>query len=395
MAPGSAGHSGPPKVELLGPGDPAWDDHLVVAKRDIYHLAGYHAYAEGSGEGEPILVVVGDRRRGLAWPYLLRRIDAIGGLSGTDATDVTSVYGYPGPIAWGCQQGDPFVTEAWRRILEVWREQRVVSAFTRFHPLLGNAALAADLSPPADSSGIQPAQPLVPCGPTVSIDCRLDDGAARQGYAKILRQEIAAARRAGLATEVDEDWSEIETFTRLYGETMERSGAGAEYMLALDDVRRLRKALGGRLHLLVTRSGDTVAAACLFTELDGNVQAHLAGTNEDLRHLSPLKVLLDDARSWARDRGDHVLHLGGGRGGQEDSLFAFKARFSRRRHAFHTGRWILEPRLYRELVAARGRALGSCDPKGERFFPAYRARPASTAAESGRARSRFVRDHAE
>jgi hypothetical protein len=233
MSPGSAGHSGPPKVELLGPGDPAWDDHLVVAKRDIYHLAGYHAYAEGSGEGEPILVVVGDRRRGLAWPYLLRRIDAIGGLSGTDATDVTSVYGYPGPIAWGCQQGDPFVTEAWRRILEVWREQRVVSAFTRFHPLLGNAALAADLPPPADSSGIQPAQPLVPVGPTVSIDCRLDHGAARQGYAKVLRQEIAAARRAGLATEVDEDWSEIETFTRLYGETMERCGAGAEYTLAL------------------------------------------------------------------------------------------------------------------------------------------------------------------
>jgi hypothetical protein len=371
-------------VELLGLSDPAWDDHLAAAKRDIYHLAGYHAYAKGSGEGEPMLVIVGDRRRGVAWPYLLRRIDTIEGLSGTDATDVTSVYGYPGPLAWGCDPGDSFVVEAWTQILEVWREQRAVSAFTRFHPLLGNAALAAHLLPPADRAGMPPAQPLVPSGPTVSIDCRLDDVAARHGYAKVLRQEIAAARRAGLVTEVDEDWSEIETFTRLYGETMERSGASPEYALGIADVRRLREALGARLHLLVTRWEDTVGAACLFTELDGIVQAHLAGTNEHLRHLSPLKVLLDDARSWARDRGDHVLHLGGGRGGKEDSLFAFKTRFSPRRHAFHTGRWILNPRLYRDLVTARWRSHGSCDPTGDGYFPVYRTQLTSPASESDR-----------
>jgi hypothetical protein len=363
-------------VELLIPSNPAWDDHLAVAKRDIYHLAGYHAYAEGSGEGEPMLIIVGDRRQGLAWPYLLRRVDAIEGLAGADATDVTSVYGYPGPVAWGCQPGDSFLAEAWQEILEVWRQQHVVSAFTRFHPLLGNAAIVVDLAPPVDCAGMPLPPPLVPGGHTVSIDCRLDDVAARRGYAKVLRQEIDAARRAGLVTEVDEDWLEIETFTRLYGETMERNGAGAEYKLRLSDVRRLREALGGRLHLLVTRWHDAAGAACLFTELDGIVQAHLAGTNEDLRHLSPLKVLLDDARSWARSRGNHVLHLGGGRAGKEDSLFAFKARFSPTRslHAFHTGRWILEPRLYQKLVATRWRSVGACESTGDGYFPAYRAR---------------------
>jgi hypothetical protein len=378
MATGNARRSSS-KVDLLTPSDPSWDDHLAVATRDIYHLAGYHAYAEGSGEGEPLLIVVTDRGRGLAWPYLLRRIDTIEELQGTDATDVTSVYGYPGPIMWGCQPGDSFLAEAWREILEIWRRQRVVSVFTRFHPLLGNASIVADFPPPADILGMARPQPLVPGGSTVSIDCRLDDSAARRGHAKVLRQEIDAARRAGLVTEIDEDWSEIETFTRLYGETMQRSGAGAEYMMGLSDVRRLREALGGRLHLLVTRWEDAVGAACLFTELDGIVQAHLAGTNDDLRHLSPLKVLLDDARTWARSRGDHVLHLGGGRSGKEDSLFAFKARFSPSRHAFHTGRWILEPRLYREFVAMRRRSVATCDSPAQEYFPAYRARPASGA----------------
>src|SRR6185503_5168603 len=115
--------------------------------------------------------------------------------------------------------------------------------------------------------------------------------------------------------------------------------------------------------------GTTIAAAGLFTELDGLVQAHLVGIGEEYRHLSPLKVLLDDARRWARERGAHALHLGGGRGGQDDSLLAFKSRFSDRRHVFHTGRWILDEQAYRELAAARpGAAAHSTD-----FFPAYRA----------------------
>src|SRR4029077_9191772 len=114
---------------------------------------GHPARRGGGGGGEPMLITVGDRERGLAWPYLLRRIDAMEGLAGTNATDVTSVYGYPGPIAWGCQPGDPFLAGGWQEILEVWRQQRVVSAFTRFHPLLGNAAIVAELPPPAARPG--------------------------------------------------------------------------------------------------------------------------------------------------------------------------------------------------------------------------------------------------
>ena len=46
------------------------------------------------------------------------------------------------------------------------------------------------------------------------------------------------------------------------------------------------------------------------------VQAHLAGSSEELKSLSPLKVLLDDVRRWAQERGNQVFHLGGGRAGE-------------------------------------------------------------------------------
>jgi Acetyltransferase (GNAT) domain len=356
-------------IELLRAGDPAWNARLESAPRDVYHTAGFHEYSAYSGEGEPFLVVVTEEDRGLIWPYLLRPIAQVDGLAGADDMDVGSVYGYPGPVAWGCSPGHPFVARAGAAIRDVWRDQRAVSAFTRFNPLLGNATLAADLAismgagPPADS--------LVPGGATVSIDCRLDDEAAQAQYARVLRQEIATASKAGFTTQPDEDWLELESFVRLYRATMDRSGAARYYFLQSDDVHRLRAALDGRIHLLVTRLDDTVGAIGLFTEYNGIVQAHLVGTNDELRRYSPLKILLDDARRWAMERGNKVLHLGGGRGGQDDSLFAFKARFSSRRHFFYTGQWILDPARYRELEAAH--AGVTAEASGTRFFPSYRA----------------------
>jgi hypothetical protein len=384
-------------TELLGPEDASWDERLRHVACDVYHGAGYHRYSASAGEARAFLLVVRDADRGLVWPYLLRSVSAVDGFEGTDAMDVTSVYGYPGPLAWGCRPGDPFLAEAWIEICDVWRSQRVVSAFTRFHPILANVEVARSFRDPpsmgegASATGSQPEAvgpaidgPIVPGGTTVSIDCRLDDHTAIADYARVLRQEIARSRRAGLVTEEDESWLELDSFTSLYANTMARNRADSAYEMTRDDAVRLRDSLGGRLHLLVTRLEGAVVAAGLFTEFDGIVQAHLVGTDDAQRQLSPLKVLLDDARRWARGRGDRVLHLGGGRGGHDDSLFAFKRRFSSRRHSFYTGRWILDADAYRELAARRRRFAidRGADIEDSGWFPAYRAPIVESAASN-------------
>ncbi len=370
-------------VEVIRAHDRAWEEWLDTVPRDVHHTAGYHEFARDSGEGEPYLIVVGDRERGFAWPYLLRRVDEIPELAGVDATDVNSVYGYPGPLAWGCQPGDSFVERAWSEVVRVWRDQKAVSAFTRFHPLLDNASLVSGI---AQLGGAPPGpSPVLAVGPTVSVDCTANDEEARAGYARALRQHINAGRRAGLVTVHDEQWAAVPTFTKLYRETMARNGATDYYFFDRDYFERLRVALPGHLQLLVTHVDGTVAAAGLFTEFDGIVQAHLVGTNAELRALSPFKVLLDDARMWARERGNKVLHLGGGRGGREDSLMRFKSEFSPRRHVFHLGRWILDEGRYQALAHARlfGRGRGhDLDPT---FFPAYRAPVLVSAPDEGSA----------
>ena len=82
--------------------------------------------------------------------------------------------------------------------------------------------------------------------------------------------------------------------------------------------------------------------------------------------------MLDYARTWARQRGNDVLHLGGGVGGRADSLFQFKAGFSPRRHAFHTWRVIVDPDQYEALCARRPGSENADDATD--FFPRYRAR---------------------
>ena len=211
------------RVDLIPDAGRAWDDRLSDVPRDIYHTAGYHAYAEASREGRPYLLVVEDRGRGLAWPYLLRSVSEVGELADSDASDITSVYGYPGPLAWGCEPGDPFLARAWSEIQAVWREQRVVSAFTRFHPVLDNASLVSGV--PMLPEGTTGPESVLAVGPTVSVDCTLSDDEARQSYARALRQHIAAGRHAGLTTVHDEEWTHLPAFTRLYLETMSRSDA--------------------------------------------------------------------------------------------------------------------------------------------------------------------------
>jgi hypothetical protein len=271
------------------------------------------------------------------------------------------VYGYPGPVATGVDDDAGFVEAAWRAIRSVWQSHSAVSAFTRFHPLLGNERLLSG------------SQDITYVGDTVSMDLRLTDEEVAWSYPRTLRQEIAAGRRAGLRTEVDESWQCLPEFMRLYQATMRRNRAAPSYFFSDAYFHRLRS-LGDDAHLLVTRLDDEVVAAGVFFAYGTTVHAHLVGTDERGISLSPLKVLLDDARSWARERGGVVLHLGGGRGGRTDSLLEFKARFSPRRHRFSIGRWVLDGRGYRELAEtwrAEAARRGVADGETE-FFPAYR-----------------------
>lgn len=355
------------QVRVIRGDDPSWDAQFLDVARDVYHLAGYHRLEPRRGNGQPHLAVVDDGRARLMWPYLLRPVEIDG--TPTGFSDITSAYGYAGPLVAGAVDED-FLCTAWSQLWQWWALQGVVSVFTRFHPVLDNRELATGWrSPDVWGDG---SDGVIDVGETVSIDCTLSNDQVTSMYAKPLRQHLANAARIGYVTDEDTEWHDLAEFVRVYLESMDRNVAGGFYRFTADDFTFLHEALPDRLHLLLTRKDDEVVAGGLFTESSGIVQAHLMGTATAHLSTSPGKALLDGAQRWARSRGYPVLHLGGGRGGRHDSLFRFKREFSRRRHEFCVGRWVLNAAVYADLCRMRD-SRRQATTQGEDFFPAYRA----------------------
>jgi hypothetical protein len=344
------------------------DQWMEVLERcfqyDAYHLPGYHALAEDRGEGRAVLLVYEEGDDLVAVPLLLRPVEAVAGLAqvGRGLQDATSVYGYAGLIASHPQIPRAMLQGFQAALADHLRDQKVVSLFSRLHPLIGQRPWLSGLGE------------VVFVGQTVSIDLTLPLEAQRAQYRKGHKFDLKRLRRLSLTCRHDRDQAYIGEVARIYLETMHRVDATDEYLFDRTYFDQLVSLLGSHVHLLVCQSEDEIVCGAFFLLCNGIAQAHLGGTRTDYLRLAPMKLLIDEARLWATEKGAHVLHLGGGVGAQEDLLFRFKTGFSDRRHEFAIWRSVLLPQVYDQLCQARtqwveqtGAALVSSG-----YFPAYR-----------------------
>lgn len=342
-----------------------WSRVLRASGRhDFYHLREYHEQAAWNGEGEPVLLVYRDPPYEIALPLLIRPLDGLPGASGlgTGWNDATSVYGYPGPAVSHAELPRAVALRFQRALGEYLRDRRVVSAFSRLHPLLPQRHLLDELGE------CRPAQE------TVSINLTAPEADQRAGFRRNHRDGIRHLERQGMVCVPDESFTRLDDFSRIYGETMRRLGAAPRYHFSPGYFRRFVDRLAPWVHLFVCLwRGQTVCAA-LVMECQGIAQYHLGGTDSDHLKAAPMKLLLDTARGWATARGLRVFHLGGGITARpDDSLLHFKKGFSDRRHTFFTWRCVLFPDVYERLCRT------ASEPAPDHFFPAYRWAPSAPA----------------
>jgi len=338
---------------LTAKDDTRWCEALATVRHDFYHEASYHAFCEKRGDGTAYLAVYREGNHVFVWPDLVRLIEGL-----ASYCDVTSVYGYPGPLA--SNPSPEFIGKGLAALRRAWRAQNVVSVFSRLHPLLENQIL------------LQPDGPGEPTGTTVAIDLTRSPDEIRRGYPKRLKHGLNRARRLGMVVEHDTRLERLPRFAEIYRETMARNQAAPSYFFDLDYFEGLFAAFPGRAHLFTAVQDGITVAGAVFIETAGIVQYHLSATDNRFLSLSPSKLVLDEALQWAADHGHICLHLGGGRGGEHDTLFAFKAAFSRDRHPFFVWKSVLQPDIYRELCRRHGLSDRS-DRLPSGYFPAYRA----------------------
>jgi hypothetical protein len=361
-----SGAGGSFSAELLWPESPRWGELTASVRHDFYHLASYARMSAVTDKGQARGLLVTDGARTLFLPIIVRTIPHSEG-----AWDATSPYGYPGTLVRSDDETRAtFAREALLFAREWLRTQGCVSLFVRQNPVLG---------PTLDLAGVEGAA-AVSHGETIVIDLHATEEALWSQTTSGHRNEINRSIRAGHVASIDTEFRHLERFVSIYQDTMTRVGASAYYFFDSAYVSAMREALGASLSLAVVEIGGVVAAAGLFVETCGIVEYHLSGTDPAFMKERPTKLMLHHVRSWAKARGNTVMHLGGGVGGAQDSLFKFKAGFSKGRAPFHTLRFIADPARYATLVSERDARKRTEDPAAAPsdaaslvgFFPAYR-----------------------
>lgn len=338
-----------------------WDNIVKsFQKYDIYYLSGYVKAFELHGDGEPLLLYyTSDTLRGIN-VVMKRDISNDGYFTGKIREgryyDITTPYGYGGWYFEGAQDGEDAACFQ-NEYLEWCADNRIISEFVRFHPVLENA------------SGINDEMyEMAFLGNTVAI--RLDSkDKIWDRFSSKNRGHIRVAAKEGVAVRVETTEEAFDVFQKIYETTMDHDDASSYYYFDKPFYDSIRDDLKGNYALFTAYLGDTAIASSIMLYAGKLMNYHLSGQLFKYRRYAGTNMILYEAAKWGFDHGYDWLHLGGGLGAQEGPLYDFKKTFYKKGEdkLFYVGRKILNQQVYEELVRMRDDL-----PEGN-FFPRYRA----------------------
>lgn len=355
------------RLQVIDLVNPLWLQTLQKLRHDIYHLPEYLSLEAKRAKATPEAIMIVDDEKIFFLPYLLRKCsDIFDGelLRQEEVFDIVSPYGYPGILLSEAASSTPeFLDLAMNHLMYVLHNKQICSAFLRLHPIL-NYDLNKTWKPKICKV----------IGETVSINLRLSEAEIWNQTRPRERSKINKCKRNGMIAKMVPFQQYVDEFVSIYEETMERVKASGFYYFASDYFLQFASVLGEKVYLCIVEFEEQVACAGLFTECCGIVQFHLGGTRNKFLKQEPSKLMIDYVRFWAKERGNEVFHLGGGVGGNKDSLYHFKTGFSKQRHTFLTLQLITDLDKYNHLVKLRAKALNTETNRllNANFFPAYR-----------------------
>jgi len=338
------------KVEVIDIKQEAeWIKRLKqVSAYDFYHTFSYHNYYNKEVD-KAVLFCFEEDEYSIYFPLIIRHTGF------NDYYDVTSVYGYPGPLSSHIEIPKKITLSFSTALTKYFIQNNIVSAFSRLHPSLKNEVLL-------DSIG-----ELLSLSETVHIDLSLPTDSQRKGYRKGVKSDISKLNRENYLVIEDKEKKYVEEFITIYNENMVRVGAREDYFFSKAYYEMIFNSpdINSKLYFVVKENIKVAAAIFIFT--GKIIQYHLSATKEEYLRNSPVRLLIDYVRLYGSQNGYLELHLGGGVGSTEDSLFKFKAGFSNSRQQFKVWRYIVNPTIYDQLVK-----MHNPDPNSN-YFPLYRA----------------------
>lgn len=329
-----------------------WDAFLKdIGTYDFYHTYDYHTLSLSKGE-TPVLLKYIEREVQIGLPIIIRNIP------NTKYKDATSVYGYVGPISKGVTSN--FNNSNFLKgITNYFNNNNIISVFSRLNPYVEYQHTILK------NFGV-----VFPQGKVVNINLNLDLSTQRTKYRDRLKTHINKARRF-CTVKASSSNKDLQKFIELYNENMDRVHAKKYYYFNKSYFENILKSNDFKTIILsaVDNESDEVIGASMFISTNSILHYHLSGSKEEYLHLMPTKLLIDEMRVIANREGCYnSFNLGGGLGGRDDdSLFHFKSSFSKDFKQFSLWKFIVNKKIYDELVK-----INNVCPNSD-FFPNYRS----------------------
>lgn len=321
---------------------------------DVYWLSGYVTAFRVHGDGEPLLFFYeDDTTRGIN--VVMRRDVAddshfVGKIEGGKYFDFSTPYGYGGWIIEGNNYKELFETyESW------CLKNGIISEFVRFHPLLDNQRYASDY------------YDVLPLGNTVSLDLSTPE-AIWENITSKNRNVIRKAQKNGVKIYTGRYPQIYQTFRKIYNSTMDKDNAIEYYYFEESFYESICNDLPHNSQIFYAMLEDKVIAAAIMLSANGHMNYHLSGSLSEFSSMAATNLLLYEAALWGCANGCKSLHLGGGVGSGEDSLFKFKKAFYRKDELprFCIGKKVVNQQEYTKLVLLRDNITR------DNYFPLYR-----------------------
>ncbi len=277
-------------------------------------------------------------------------------VDGEQYYDIATPYGYGGPYIESCAEGGKEqLLEGYKIAFgQYCKENKIVSEFTRFHPLINNGK---------DFSQIYNARCI---RQTVGTNLESDDPVSDE-FSKSAQKCIRRAIRNGITWKGTKGPQDVSQFVDIYYSTMDRDNAKDYYYFPPEYFARCLELF--RDHILYVEAiyQEKTIAAGFYICCGDTIHAHLSGTLKEYLHLSPAYIIKYGTAMWGKEHGFKIIHYGGGTSNSpDDPLFVFKSKFTKSTFFdFYVGRVVWDPPVYDRLVEMTGK-------RESEYFPKYR-----------------------
>ncbi len=315
----------------------AWRDALgAFARVDVCQVPEYHVAYSGRIEGsEPLMWRYEEGGERFCYPFLLTSV--VLGEEKTDYSDISSIYGYSGPLS--STNDAAFLQKAWAAF-DIWAaEKKVIAEFTRFSLYADNRALA------------HPGAQVEFNRPSAISHLPQTEEELLAALGKKTRNMIRKAEKAGLEARELEPKAGMAVFRALYEETMDRNEA-PDFFLYDDTYYDLLLSLPeGELRLFGVFDGDDMVGTAMALVHGKGALYHLGASLSDYARLGAGNLSMFGMSKGLMSAGVEFVTVGGGRTtAEDDPLFRFKKSNAMDVSEFHIGKRIVDSEGYNDVV---------------------------------------------